>query len=219
MYTPAERTSRVTGTVKDFIKRLSITLHKREFKGEEPILVLDFLTRFVREEDMLVMSEVQAYLTLPYFVKGSAEDQFQFVCGSSRASEGGVTCCPKAGHYLLRSYATPNAIQAALLTLRDTRQRPMESETEYSTRFNKAFHRCSSAHSSQKKCNMFFDRLDPSVRALVARNREENCRRQCMDLVYYAQVEGDTLRARRNQRTRTSRALLADSSDSSLSLF
>lgn len=213
------RSSRGTGRVKEYIKRMSISLWKREFDGRDPIQVLDFLARFVQEADILGMNEAQAYLALPYFLRGSAEEQFMSVRGTSGAAEGGVTCWPEAVQYLLRSYATGSAIQEAVLALRDTKQRPNETETEYSTRLNKAFHRCGNVFPFEERCTMFVDGLDPSIRALVARHREENRRISYLELVHYSQAEGDTYRARNGNRKRSSQALLADASDSSLSVL
>lgn len=51
--------------MKDCIKRMKLTLRNQTFSGEDPILVLDFLARFVAEADILVMNEGQAYVTLP----------------------------------------------------------------------------------------------------------------------------------------------------------
>lgn len=118
------------------------------------------------------MSETLAYFALASFLKGMAEKQFNSVLRSSRASESGVTSWLEAVHYLLRSYTTGNSIQGAILALRYTKQKPVETEKVYSTGLNKAFHRCGSVHSWQERCTMFVDGLDPSIRALVARHRE-----------------------------------------------
>lgn len=210
------RTSRSTSKVKDCIKRMSLVL-PRKFDGEDAIMVLDFIACFVQESDILGMNEAQAYLALPY-LSGMAENQFNSVRGSSRASEGGVTCWPEAVQYLLRSYATSNAIQNAILALRDTKQKPGETETAYSTSLNKAFHRCDSMYSAQERCTMFVDGLDPAIRALVARHREEKRRITYLELVQYAQAEGDTLRARSKPKPR-SKAFCAEGSTPSSSIF
>ncbi|CAN8073121.1 unnamed protein product, partial [Agarophyton chilense] len=94
----------------------------------------------------------------------------------------------------------------------------METETVYSTRLNKAFHRCGNVFPAYERCTMFVNGLDPSIRALVARHREEKRKLTYLELVQYAQAEGDTLRARQNRKSRPTRALLADGDNSSLSL-
>lgn len=211
------RSSRDTGRVKDLIRRMNVTMLKQKFSGEDPILVLDFLARFVQEADVLEMSEAQAYVALPYFLSGMAEDQYNSVRGSSRASEGGVTCWPEAVHYLLRSYATGTAISQAIVAVRDTKQKPGETETSYSTRLNKAFHRCGNVFTAFERCSMLVDGLDPGIRALVSRYREEKRKATYLELVQYAQAEGDTLRAR-DPRRRSSKALFVENEASSASL-
>ncbi len=52
------------------IKRLDFTLSKHVFDSSDPISVLTFLTRFVRDANILEISKAQAYLALPYFLRG-----------------------------------------------------------------------------------------------------------------------------------------------------
>lgn len=99
--------------------------------------MLDFLACFVTEADILGMTEAQAYITLPYVLRGVAEDLLNYVIGSTKASEGGVSCSLEAVQHLLRSYPTDISIQSAFLTLRDTRQKPGELETDYSVLLNR----------------------------------------------------------------------------------
>lgn len=104
---------------------MQLTLSRQKFSGKNPTLVLATLARLVAEPDILEMSEAQAYIALPYVVKRTAEDQYNLVHGSLRASEKDVTCWSEAFQYLLRSYATGTAIQSAILALRGTNQSPM----------------------------------------------------------------------------------------------
>ena len=142
------------------------------------------------------MSEAQAYIAVPYFLRGHAEQQFNAVRGSSSAREGGVTCWPEAVQYLLRSYAKSSAIRGAILDLRDTRQRPGETETGFSTRLNTAFYRCGNVHTSEEKATIFVDGLDPVIKTIVEYRREETRRMSYLELVQYARAEGDSNRAR-----------------------
>ena len=142
------------------------------------------------------MSEAQAYIALPYFLRGHAEEQFNSVRGASSSKQGGVTCWPEAVQYLLRSYATATSIQEAILDLRDIRQRPGETETEFSTRLNTSFYRCGNVHSVEEKATMFVDGLDPVIKTLVAQRREDSRRMPYSELVQYARAEGDSHRAR-----------------------
>lgn len=65
-----------TGQVKDCIKQMALSYRNNFFTGEDPTLVLELLARFVAETDTLGMNEVQAFVVLPYFLRGIAEDQF-----------------------------------------------------------------------------------------------------------------------------------------------
>ncbi len=76
------------------------------------------------------MSEAQAYLALPHFLRGVALNQFESVRDTSTSANGCVTCRPEAVQYPLRSYATSSEIQAALHDLRGIQQLEGEDERE-----------------------------------------------------------------------------------------
>ncbi|CAN8062292.1 unnamed protein product [Agarophyton chilense] len=198
---------------------MGLTLRSQDFTDEDSILILDVLARFVQDADILPMDEARAYIALPYSFMGMAEDQHNSVRGSLRASKGGVTCWPEAAQYLLRSYATGTENQNATLALRDTKQKLGETETVYSTRLPKAFPRCGNVYSASERCKMFVDGLDPAIKALVARRREEKRRMSYLELVQYAQAEVDSLRARQPTGRRLSKVLHAEVSSPSLSLL
>ena len=142
------------------------------------------------------MSEAQAYIALPYFLRGNAEEQFNSVRGSSSSKEGSVTCWPRAVQYLLRSYATATSIQEAIIDFRDISQRRGETEKEFSTRLNTSFYRCGNVHSVGEKATMSIDGLDPVIKTLVAQRTDESRRMPHLELLQYARAEGDSQRAR-----------------------
>lgn len=86
-----DRTSRRTGKVREFIRKLGDTLCKYDFTEDDPIQVPEFLSKFIQEAGILRMTEVQASMSLPYYLKCVAEHQFSSMRGASRASEGRVT--------------------------------------------------------------------------------------------------------------------------------
>ena len=200
--TSQSRSSRATAKVKDFIKRMELKLKDHYFSGEDPVLVLDFLVRFCKEADTQGMSEAQAYLAVPYFLKGFALNQFESVTETATSSEGGVTCWPEAVQYLLRSYATSTNLQQALLELRDIRQRSGEDEVQYSTRLNTALCRCGNVHPPAEVMTMFTDGLDPAISSLVSRHRAERPRVSYIQLVQFAREEGAAYRARQGSSRR-----------------
>ncbi|CAN8070507.1 unnamed protein product [Agarophyton chilense] len=189
-----------TAKIKDHIKRLKIGLNDLTFDGKTPILVIEFLNRFVAEADTLEMSEPQAFLSLPHFLKGFALEQYRSVCGSLTADEGGVTSWPEAVQYLLRSYSTSNAIRQAILDLRDVTQKPEKGEAKYNSRLNKASVRCGNVHSTEDKTTLYIDGLDQSIKSLVARYRGKHGRVSFLELVQFAKAEGDAVRARGSPR-------------------
>lgn len=201
--TSHRRKSKETGKVKDQIRRMEITLRKQMFSGTDGILVLNFLACFVREANILEMSEAQAYLALPQFLQGFALSQFEAVRDSSAGGDGGVRCWPEAVQYLLRSYATSNEIQRAMMDLRNVTQNPGEDERDYSTRLEDACRRVGNVHSLHEKCTMFESGLVPEIRALVSRHREANPNISFLELVQFARAEGETHRARSKMATRS----------------
>lgn len=214
------RTPEGTGRVKDCIKRLSLPLHNLHFTGEDPILVLRFLERFVYEAGFIRMTEGQAYTALPFFLRGQAEDQFNAVSGSARAAEGGITCWPEAVQFLLRSYATNTNTHEAILALRHTQQKPGETETDYSARLLNAFKRCGNVYSGEEKITMFIDGLSPAIRPLVANRREDRLHAPYPEIVHYAKAEGDALPARQGPLGRRYRTMFVDQPDAeSLSIL
>ena len=51
-------------------KPLDITMKDCKFDGSDPILVLEFLTRYVEETDKLSMTEAQAFALVPSYLYG-----------------------------------------------------------------------------------------------------------------------------------------------------
>lgn len=59
-----------TEKVRDFIKRMYFSFKKHKFSGNDPTIVLDFLSRFVQEVNIQEMSKAQSFITLPSFLEG-----------------------------------------------------------------------------------------------------------------------------------------------------
>jgi len=90
--TSQSRSSRATGKVKDHIMRLDIKLNQQHFSGDDPILILDFLARFVREANINEPRSSQPHLALPSFLQGFARSQYESIADTAYADDGGVTC-------------------------------------------------------------------------------------------------------------------------------
>ena len=192
----SRRRSKDTAKARHQVKNMGLTLLPHRFTGENPIMVLDFLRRFVSEAEQLAMSEEQAYIALPFFLKGAAKSHFESVMDTTSEGEGGVTCWPEAVQFLLRSFATANNIRAAVLALRDVRQYPQEDEQTYSGRLAKAEVRRGNIHTQDEKKTLFIDGLLPATKAIISRHRETHDDETYLELLQHAQAEGDTYRAR-----------------------
>ena len=177
--TSQSRSSRATGKVKDLVKRIEIKMWNHRFDGDDPSSIIDFLKRFVKEADIQLMLEAQAYLALPSFLDGVALTHYQATCESLDADEGGVTCWPEAVNYLLRSFATSNAISEAVRALREIRQRPNETETSFAKRLNEAHIQCGKVQSADAIVQFFLRGLDPAIRTIVKSYREGHRRSRC----------------------------------------
>ena len=66
----SRRSSKLTAKARHQVKNMGLTMLPHRFTGEDPVLVLDFLCRFIGDAEQLAMSEDQAYIALPFFLKG-----------------------------------------------------------------------------------------------------------------------------------------------------
>ena len=187
---------------------LSVSLSDVKFDGKDPALVFDFLTRFTESADLNRMSEAQAFIALPKYLSGIAEQQFRATRYGARS--GGVSSWPEAVQYFLSTYATPSVIREAVNEVRNIRQHPNEDELQYSCRLNNAVYRCGNVFEEHDKMTFFINGLLPEIQPAVARRREEIPRRSLRydHLVQYARDEGKSHRARsggiRGNRTKRS---------------
>lgn len=105
--------------------------------------------------------------------------------------------------YLLRSYATSNSIREGIPALRDIVQKSREKESELSSRLDKGATVCRNVHSADEKITLFVDRVDPTIKSLVARHQERRPRVTFSELTQFARAEGDPVRTRGQQRLYT----------------
>ena len=180
--------------VRECLSRLRTSTPDLGFDGKDGILVLDFLATFVSDAETLGYTEEQAYLVLPFLLSGFAKDQFLSAKGVSRR-DGGIQAWPDAVQFLLRSFATNEAIQSALTMLKDISQRDGEDELDYSTRLNRAERRCGNPHYPRDRITHFINGLDPAVMPRIHSYREDNPRSTYLDIVYKARTEGEARRA------------------------
>ncbi len=92
---------------------------KFNFTVEDPITVLKFLETIVEQFHNPLMSEMEAYATLPNFLEVVAREHFLSCQCIGSSSSGGVHNWPTAVQCLLESYATNDAIHEAVSSFRD----------------------------------------------------------------------------------------------------
>ena len=90
-----------TKILRDQAKTFQSTFDNTKFSGDDPILVFDFLMKFVEEADTLNVSEDHAFVIIPKVLKGRAERWLRSIRNGSRS--GGVTCWPYVVNSMLRT--------------------------------------------------------------------------------------------------------------------
>ena len=194
----SKRSHATSQATRHFIKSMDLTFKEHRFDGSDPILVFDFLTRFVEEADILTLNEGQAFLILPHYLSGSASTQFRAMRNGARS--GGITRWPELVQYFLTTYATPSAMRESIANLRSLKQKTGEDEAEFGARVNEAAYKCGNAFSEEDKMTFFVDGLHPTTQSIVARYRESQPRKQLSfeQLILHARDEGEAYRARTN---------------------
>lgn len=109
-----------------------MSFRERKFKGEDPILLLNFLTSLVEEADTVDISEGQMIVLARHLlIKYDGEQYHARTNASLAGASGGIFHWAKAVRHLLRTYATEIAIREAIDDFREVRQSPTEKGTAY----------------------------------------------------------------------------------------
>jgi hypothetical protein len=119
-----------TGKVNGILKRIKHHL-SYSFGGEIPLKVLDFLSTVKEAMDLNHVSEGVAAIILPYLLAGEAKDG---VIAMWKSSSPKVPKYPAAVAWLLESYATDAAIDAAADKFLPAKQQAGEGEDAFATR-------------------------------------------------------------------------------------
>jgi hypothetical protein len=119
-----------TGRVNGILKRVKHHFY-HSFGGEVPLKVLDFLSTVKKAMDLNHVSEGVAAVVLPYLLAGEAEDGFIAIWKSSSPK---VPKYPAAVAWLLDSYATDAAIDAAADKFLTAKQNNGEGEDTFASR-------------------------------------------------------------------------------------
>ena len=113
------------------------------------------------------MSEAEAFIALPHFLKGVANPHYHVIQNGSRS--GGFSYWMEAINYILRTYGTPAEVWNAMSDLWMTRQSTAEDDTVYPARINQAKCLWGNDHSEDEKMTSYADGLMQNIREIVAR--------------------------------------------------
>ena len=178
-------------------------MRDHKVSGEDPISVFDLFTRIVEEADTLAMSEGQLIVCLPHLLTKNAAQNYRY--SSNNSGSGNTLRWPEAVQYLLRTYATEQAIREAVEQFENLRQASNEDEHAFASRVGVAAYRCGNVHTDIEKITVFVNGLLPAIRSVVSRFRREQPRYSLTfdRIVSYARDEGDSYRARLPSRSST----------------
>ena len=109
---------------------------------------------------------------------------------------GKVSVWPEAVQWLLRSFATDEAIRQAVLAMREVQQRLSEDEMEFYIRLTDASNRCGNVYSMETQMTMFIEGLDASIQPMVSQYRQDNRDVSFLRLINYAKAHGSASRAK-----------------------
>ena len=167
------RSGRETVKVKNHIVRLEVTMRKFKFSMKDPVGILGFLDKFVRECNMLEMKEAQALLAVTEFLSGTAQSGLESAWDHNPGSETSVSTLPEAVNYLLRKLVTPANIAALESDLQDLKQTPGEDEAQFAQRVDHKLERYGRAFTRDDKATQFVRGLDDRIKALVEAFRDD----------------------------------------------
>jgi hypothetical protein len=122
-----------TGKVNGILKRIKQHLYY-SFGGEIPLKVLDFLSTVKEAMDLNHVSEGVAAIILPYLLTGEAKDG---VISMRNCASLKVPKYPAAVAWILESYATDAAIEAAAEKFLTAKQQAGEGEDAFATRLRR----------------------------------------------------------------------------------
>lgn len=67
------------GKIWDLIKHISFPILKHHFLGADSIIILDFIAHFLQDSNIQEISETQAFVALPSFLKDLTQTEFYSV--------------------------------------------------------------------------------------------------------------------------------------------
>ena len=78
------RTHETTTGIQKTLKNIELTMREQKFSGEDYILVFDFLSRVVKETDMLGVYEGQMVTCLPHLLTNRVAKAYRAIASRGR---------------------------------------------------------------------------------------------------------------------------------------
>lgn len=129
------------------LQNLELTLKDREFSGENPILIFEFLTNLVEDTDTLYINAGELMAFKPHRLSVSACDQLRTAANGSRSGNSGfIFHNPEAVQHLLRTYANEAAISEVIDNFLNVHQKNLKTDKNLPTRPNNATYVCGNVH-------------------------------------------------------------------------
>lgn len=121
--------------------------------GEDPVLLLDFLTRVVEEAEMLGVNEGQLIACLRHILTKNSAQHFR--SASSHSSSGGLLCWSDVVQHLLQTYATKQTIREDFEKSEILLQASKEGEKTFASIVGVAAYRCVNVHTDVENTAIF----------------------------------------------------------------
>lgn len=102
---------------------------KHFLSSDDPIRILNFLAKFVREEDIQEMSDAQVFIALSFFLTESAQSHCEARVEKTPLEEDGVSCLSEDVKDVLRHYAQSNIIINDISDMKDLHQKARKGKT------------------------------------------------------------------------------------------
>ena len=131
------------------------------FSGDSPLLVLPFLKQLVRVADQSFLSEAVLLWIVDDFLRTPAKEAF-------RAQS--LNTWPAAVHWMLSTYASETALEAAVRKIQVVGQQAGESVRQYGSRLQLEAAALGSLMSTSEVKSLFSQGLLDPVRSLFAQN-------------------------------------------------
>ena len=188
--------------LKEFLRHRELARRGERFDGRDGITILHFLEKVVEDVELVGLSEAQALLAIRHCLAGTAKALFTSASGILPGGSG-IRSWSEAVQYLLLTYATDSAIEAAIEAIQAMRQQANEDEKAFSARMTLAEQRCGNVHRWRERKLLFIDGLDGAIKPLVARFNRSSRKATYIELVEFALEEGNAHRARGASRRAT----------------